>query len=114
MSTTHSPGPWRYMGLSNGQTAFVTAANGKDLVAEVSAAGFTSPETFIPIRDANARLVAAAPELLAALQNAEEFDLRGGRLGVRQDDWVEQRDAIRAQVRAAIAKATGESEAVNG
>lgn len=97
--TQHTPGPWeaRHWGaadheMEDGETAFiVTAAESSGLLSR---------------SNADARLIAAAPDLLAALKAllpvAEAFERQaskgaGGRRG----------GAVFAAVRAAIAKAEG-------
>lgn len=58
----HTPAPWKVVGDEEETYVFFTAKNGKDYqLAQVSAGeGFNRKE--------NARLIAAAPELLEALQ----------------------------------------------
>ena len=79
---THTPGPWR---VEDGQTIW----SGEELVGAAGRIG-------MPM-EANARLIAAAPEMLAALEwavetaDTEQYDA----------DWY-------AAARAAIAKAKGE------
>lgn len=58
----HTPGPWEYIGIYTTTTTIV-AANGRE-VCEVSSGTL---ESF-----ANARLIAAAPELLTAAKFAVE------------------------------------------
>jgi hypothetical protein len=53
MSAQHTPGPWRVSGKA-------TINAGRSWIASVSTSN----------RDANARLIAAAPDLLAALEKA--------------------------------------------
>ena len=83
MSTQHTKGPWKYLrtsGFDYGSTAYWLpgiCANIKD--------------------EANARLIAAAPDLLVALQH----------LMVAHD---EQLDYAFQQAQEAIAKATGETK----
>jgi hypothetical protein len=91
MSTKHTPGPWTIHTDGLGIT-FIAAPEGS--VAELHGA---------PEKVANARLIAAAPELLSALGNAlavlSSLDgLNIGAIGVLED------------ARAAIAKATGQGE----
>ena len=88
-----TPGPWRYW-FEEGYVGEITSANGK-LVA-----GFdTEPN------EADARLIAAAPELLGACE-----------LIVSAFDALKQGSAARNEplqinaARAAIAKATGEQQ----
>jgi hypothetical protein len=94
MAAQHTPGPWRtddhYHGaiLGDGNQVAMATMNGC-LPAET--------------RDANARLIAAAPELLEALQQAL-FSL--GHTGANHDLDNMHRPAWE-MIRAAIAKATG-------
>ena len=100
MTAQHTPGPWRIApdmhGIGNNLVAGVIDATGY-AIANCGSSG-----------NANARLIAAAPELLAALQWVVEcFD------GDPSDnpDWQYQ-DQSHAVDRAklAIAKATGSTE----
>lgn len=85
MQTKHTPGPWFTAATSRIGHAYI-----------VDADGFTIAEPS-PMGEANARLIAAAPELLAALQ------------AIMDDpdavDHILHLDAVAAD--AAIAKATG-------
>lgn len=93
MQTQHTPGPWRYCKTNGSPT------HGEHVIAGAK------PGYLAEVRDcgsgdvgANARLIAAAPELLAALQAIVSS------CGVRIDDpRVLHFDAAYA----AIAKATG-------
>jgi len=60
MTTQHTPGPWR---LSSGDETEIFS--GAKPVARAHCGGLTSVK--LPEAEANARLIAAAPELLAAL-----------------------------------------------
>lgn len=95
MSVQHTPGPWRVGGSTglHNQTA-INPAIGCAYGAGDEAA-------------ANARLIASAPELLAALQAAVEmYGKPGGPWNVpgSAGSWI-------ALARAAIAKATGGADA---
>ena len=83
--SAYTPGPWR---IANGEDRRVYLINhGRDAVGETVYTDTRNP--------ADARLIAAAPDLLAALQSLIN----------------DQRDAslpILSQARAAIAKATGQ------
>ena len=78
----HTPGPWEYLGHSWVQTA----DDKKTPIANFN---------FFAATEANARLIAAAPELLEALQDMVS-------------DHASLSAATLAFARAAIAKATGE------
>lgn len=68
--TAHTPGPWsagsadapEYMGDLPAGSMYIEAA-GHDVIAEIDPCGVPLPE-----HRANARLIAAAPDLLAALR----------------------------------------------
>jgi hypothetical protein len=89
MSATHTPGPWETdrNNTHAGQIAVVHNCLNDDWV-EIWSPVWPDGEAR---QEANARLIAAAPELLALL--VESQDSIGG-------DWRERRDAL-------VAKATG-------
>lgn len=84
MSAKHTPGPWVFDTSNDGES--VKASNGNYIIEDVYHADYVSGST------ADRRLIAAAPDLLEALEKALP-DLSG-------------QDLLRA--RAAIAKATGQ------
>jgi hypothetical protein len=84
----HTPGPWRYGELSE----CILTERGH-CVASIA-------ESDLDARQANARLMAAAPDLLEALSNITEC-AEAGTDGANMDLWI-------SQARAAIAKARGE------
>ncbi len=99
-----TPGPWR---LTEPQApdyyATIHGDGGKVLVAEA--------ETAFGARDANARLIAAAPELYAALHNAERLiDACMDRNSAPSPDspWLRE---LLDETRAALARASGEGGA---
>lgn len=65
----HTPGPWFVNGHEH-YTKYVEARIGGGLLQEVAACGPTEKQEQ---QEANARLIAAAPELLEALQHIEEY-----------------------------------------
>lgn len=95
----HTPGPWN-IGTKNG--ARVWSENGETLIADADVSESLRKE----IKKANARLIAAAPELLEMLCTAlpfiEDAELdpayKAGHVA-----------AISEQIRALIAKATGDA-----
>lgn len=106
----HTPGPWRVIGNPYSDMARdVIAPNGNRIAALNGAAFDYSSEVA-----ANARLIASAPDLLAALENLLQSDLvewfppspnTGGK-----GDWTDELRAKGAPIlaaRAAIAKAKG-------
>ena len=96
-NTQHTPGPWQIG--DGGFTVFGPTSPG------------VFPVTIAPTKSrANARLIAAAPELLAALLNTTDaLDqlMREGTLKIGHPYAPHVRDLI-ANARAAIAKATGQ------
>ena len=89
----HTPGPWVVVG---NLTKYVEARLVGGLIQEVAACGPTmADEGYGQQQEANARLIAAAPDLLEALKRCK-FDS----LNMTLED--------REFCRAAIAKATGE------
>jgi hypothetical protein len=93
MTTTHTPGPWRIGDA--GQTVFGPKT---DHSAPVTVALMPTPSERVSFleRKANSKLVAAAPELLEALEGLVA-------------DWERVHGPIPAdhEARAAISKATG-------
>jgi len=84
MSTEHTPGPWN-VSEPSGNYIYAPAISGSIAALTYSA------------KPADARLIAAAPDLLAALHKVQ--------------DWLEgcsTRQTMQAQVARAIALATGE------
>jgi hypothetical protein len=107
----HTPGPWHKQVLSEGtDNEFVTVCSPEEfeLICEIN------PKSNYDRIHANADLIAAAPDLLAALNRAEAFivselDVRQTSYGSDGDDGGyigEARSALEI-VRAAIAKARG-------
>lgn len=96
----HTPGPWHCDGISEYTGEMLVRAENGDTVTRVCCYG---PQSETPFSQAaNARLIAAAPELLAALQvMVRDY------AAVHDIGDVEMQPAI-YQARAAIATATGE------
>jgi len=72
MKATHTPAPWKVAGLSlNDHEAFVIESDTQTICW--TANGIENDEEFVSAEDqANALLIAAAPELLAALEHLLE------------------------------------------
>lgn len=98
----HTPGPWQvwYGGL-DGDTYFTIGSKYGDVSGVVCDYAVPSPRPSAEVR-ANARLIAAAPDLLAACQAALPY--------VEQMPWPAPERVVDA-VRAAVAKATGQGGA---
>jgi hypothetical protein len=83
----HTPGPWKIEdGEPNSQIVYIVESDGESTIGEIDLSGDGIDEE---IGQANARLIASAPDMLEALRAAQ--DAKG--------DW-------RALVDAAIAQAT--------
>lgn len=95
MTTKHTPGPWQFCESELRPGRYSIYANGP-----VAYCGDTTNEP--GDGEANARLIAAAPELLAALDKAESFIA-----GFEGDELQEGIDEMLSEIRAAIAKAEG-------
>jgi hypothetical protein len=91
MSTQHTPGPW----FKN--CGFLIGSDGSDVVAAGLGLGLGA-DNGDGIRKANALLIAAAPELLEALQRMLDAPSHGTHEAMRRANEA---------ARAAIAKATG-------
>ncbi len=94
--TKHTPGPWEFDGeyvWADAVRGYVADPNTEDMTSGRGLAKLEAPEMI----KANGRLIAAAPELLEALQDALEY---------LQHHLPEE---ALASHRAAIAKATGET-----
>lgn len=108
MNAKHTPGPWRVTGA---MTKYVEARIRDGWVQEVAAVGPTEKDHgYGPQQEANARLIAAAPDLLEALEsvwlwmeNQADGQSKGGHATFDLMMLREQRDIARI----AIAKATG-------
>lgn len=99
MTTQHTPGPWRMT------AAKVMAGNGRAICLIENRKlheGFQESS-------ANARLIAAAPDLLAALQAVWKFFEPVYVSAMADDTERTAQDELIDTVRAAIAKATGEA-----
>ena len=106
MKTQHTPGPWKLSNvptIENGMTSYhVFAPVSSGYV--IARTGQSSVEGTLAEAQENARLLAAAPDLLEALQNARNV-LAGLATGDLKEITPDS-PALRA-ARAAIAKATG-------
>ena len=89
MNTQHTPGPWYIDGQNE------SAAIGYRAIVDNEGFTICNPS---PMGQANARLIAAAPDLLAALEVVREYMNHAA-------DQFSYEDIV--QIRAAIAKATG-------
>jgi hypothetical protein len=127
MTTAHTPGPWifRQWGLTDEVLEQMTKAgiNPVRMLTNSGAAAVTADDVQVatvnsqtpfkkgqghlvdcPVRDANARLIAAAPELLEALK--ELYAANTDTFNDEDYDKIEP-DSLLGKARAAIAKAEG-------
>lgn len=103
MTTQHTPGPWGCDWTSHHSHDYrLQQPNGAPLRLVVEANDHSEQR-------ANARLIAAAPELLAALQAVWEFFEPVYVSAMAEDTERTAQDELMDTVRAAIAKATGEA-----
>ena len=103
----HTPAPWKY-NVHNGGHYFadIEAALGmKDGINQIRTVGLVLKYAPENEREANARLIAAAPDMLAALKLAFKIPrpwIMGGRT-IAEEEWGAAVDAVSS----AIAKAEG-------
>jgi hypothetical protein len=107
-ATGHTPGPWHvgpwHVGRDGTQRVYAHPEHDRWLVAEVSG-GDPLLDSWDERKEANARLIAAAPELLAALlEVVYAFDSDDQDL-----DFALAIEAVMPEIREAIAKARGQS-----
>jgi hypothetical protein len=116
----HTPGPWAvgFQGGISGPRAsasiWLDGHHGWAPVSKKNETDFAGCARLIAIvpngegsTEADASLIAAAPDLLAALQSAEECIATDYGHGVRNGYWPEVKPIL-DQIRAAIKKARGE------
>ena len=97
-AVTHTPGPWTY----DESWALIKGDDGSEIAAVHAARAFRAPKGKDAFKDepkANARLIAAAPDLLAALQKMTALLAAHPDGGLYPDYLI--------QARAAILRATG-------
>jgi len=110
--SAHTPGPWLHDHREGDNGYFNT-----EVFSPNDSWGVIATLAWVPqplgngvtgtYREANARLIAAAPDLLSALQGLDEAYCRAG-LPLSRSERHEDRTRLIA-ARAAIAKATGEA-----
>ena len=96
--TTHTPGPWAAKFYAPGDCYIITYGGGDNWLADVWTDGEPVKAT------ADARLIAAAPDLLAALEALHACH----RAFSGNDNWTMLDDEARALAENAIAKAKGQ------
>ena len=96
MNTKHTPGPWTIGRIGDGTEHTAPIEGAGTTVGYVEMHSFDDDETTTPEQAANARLIAAAPDLLEALTDC---------LDRLEQDYPKDNARI-VNARAAIAKAT--------
>lgn len=109
MKTTHTPGPWRFEPRKTSPTHEITF--GESRFRPTCIVGYVYKGHGLEVAEANARLIAAAPDLLETLEAAaEDVEEMGCTCSDRSEghepDCVGFMHAQKA--RAALAKARGE------
>jgi hypothetical protein len=106
VSAKHTPGPWKKAERLNGPWWHISAdtsglgpGQGRQAVACVHGESKRGAKAYAEMFEANARLIAAAPELLAALKAVRAWDVSNLALDVPLE--------IRQQMQAAIKNAEG-------
>lgn len=92
----HTPGPWRIIG-ADGYALGIWGSEAQDVVSEKRG----------PMRQEDARLIAAAPELLEALKELVERRERAATDRPNYPEAKDGKDGRYARARAAIARAEG-------
>lgn len=93
MSAKHTPGPWNVLPpKSDIHHGGYVGVPDDDYAYGVNEVAYVTPQSSSGTHEANARLIAAAPEMLEALEGVAK--------NINPDDWFER-------VHAAIAKAKG-------
>lgn len=119
VATKHTPGPWEYVPSTKHHGPYVTGPYGGDIcdcytmsnpgMPSVRNGGDSRPIPFMQERaDPNARLIAAAPEMLAQLIAVRGIIAEGAMTGFNQldGDWAERLFKSQGQTTDAINKAT--------
>ena len=109
--SAHTPGPWRIETSPVRKTPCVFGGPQFNtwICGEIQSNNVTRIDTAECI--ANARLIAAAPEMLAALRNVQKLIAEAAMTGFNchDGDWAERLFASQHDTSTAIAKATGAS-----
>ena len=102
----HTPAPWTVHQYENGTLTIAAHEPDGTPCNPARINGDPQDSVYGPPTWANARLIAAAPELLEALCNLLCFASPGGLHGAEPEEWSDQAKRVCATARAAIAKAT--------
>ncbi len=94
--TEHTPGPWKWVRNVKGTITLVSMSESWGPLTEMI---MTHPNYTPELQEANARLMAAAPDLLAALKGLTVLDTisegpQEGAVVIGPQGWANARDAI--------------------
>ena len=103
MNSKHTPGPWRVCVPCSSSDAYRHIAYGEEFSVVCSIEGRDAGTN--ATKNANARLIAAAPDMLATLKKAESWCTNYKRVHGLGEDGPLSSDL--AEIRAAIANAEG-------
>ena len=108
MKTEHTQGPWKVLEHARGRgRTCVTTANGAPVQAVICEIDTKSVATNDAMRLANARLIAAAPDLMAQLQSIR-VELEAQALGyTAMEIWPHVRAEMIRRILLTISKAEG-------
>ena len=104
MNTPHTPGPWETalsFTADNRIIWDVCLPDGGDMIADLAECGDEQTQ------EANARLIAAAPELLEALIELHNYTETS--CPKYRSIWTEKEDSLQIKVQTALVKATGQT-----
>lgn len=110
---THTPGPWRSdrdaRAVYAGDMRICDIRGWGHLTGQGHTALDLSPQEAVVIQTANARLIAAAPDMLAALKAVRKVIAEASMTGFNcnDGDWAERLFASQQITHAAVAKAEG-------
>lgn len=121
MKTAHTPGPWTYhLGRGANPRHHIQAGGGYQIASTTELNKHSLAKEENEMREANSRLIAAAPELLAALEGAlaqltgpvmvhgNGIGANGRKTGLSGEEFKALREQRLELIRAAIAKAKDE------
>ena len=102
-TTTHTPGPWEIVKDRDSTQSYVTYRIGRAAISTEKGVTCSNSSALMSVEEAeaNARLIAAAPDLLEALQDCLALMVNG------PDGCADDPIRIETVARAAIAKAEG-------